>query len=97
MPFAALVMRAAQGSSQTYPLNRELIHIGRHTANDIVVNDRRVSRYHAEIRYERGQFVIYDLGSLNGISVNGALTRQATLRNGDVLAFGDYSFVFERR
>ncbi len=97
MPYAALIERTPQGPGHVYQINREVIHIGRHTSNDIVINDRRVSRYHAEIRYERGQFVIYDLGSLNGVSINGSMTRQATLRNGDVLAFGNFSFVFERR
>jgi pSer/pThr/pTyr-binding forkhead associated (FHA) protein len=97
MPYAAFVLRTPQGPGQTYPLNREVIHIGRHTSNDIVINERRVSRYHAEIRFERGQFVLYDLGSLNGVSVNGAMTRQAVLRNGDIIALGSYSFVFERR
>ena len=97
MPFAALVMRTAQGPGQQYPLNRDVIHIGRHTENDIVINDKRVSRVHAEIKYQHGQFVLFDLGSLNGVLINGVALRQATLRNGDILAFGNYSFVFERR
>lgn len=97
MPYAALVLRTTQGPGQVYPLNREVIHIGRHTSNDIVVNERRVSRYHVEIRYERGQFIAYDLGSLNGLIINGSPMRQAALRNGDILAVGSYSFVFERR
>lgn len=97
LPYAAMVLRNPQGPGQTYPLNREVIHIGRHTSNDIVINERRVSRFHAEIRFERGQFVLYDLGSLNGVSVNGTLTRQTVLRNGDVVVLGSYSFVFERR
>jgi len=97
IPTAALILRTPQGPGQTYPINREIVHIGRHTTNDIVVNDRRVSRYHAEIRYERGQFIMYDLASLNGISINGTMNRQAILHNGDILIFGSYSFIFERR
>ncbi len=97
IPDAALVLRTPQGPGHTYPLNREVIHIGRHKSNDIVIREERVSRYHAEIRFERGQFVLYDLGSLNGVLVNGMLTRQAILRNGDIIGIGSYSFVFERR
>lgn len=97
LPYGALVMRTTQGPGQTFVLNRDVIHIGRHSKNDIVINDRRVSRYHAEIRFERGQFVLYDLGSLNGVLINGVLQRQVPLRNGDIVAFGNYSFVFERR
>jgi hypothetical protein len=97
LPDAALVLRTPQGPGQTYPLNREVIHIGRHKSNDIVIKEERVSRYHAEIRFERGQFVLYDLGSLNGVVVNGMLTRHAILRPGDIIGIGSYSFVFERR
>jgi hypothetical protein len=97
MPDAALVLRTPQGPGQTYPLNRDVLHIGRHRTNDIVIKEERVSRFHAEIRFERGQFVLYDLGSLNGVVVNGMLTRQAILRPGDIIGIGSYSFVFERR
>ncbi len=97
LPDAAMVMRTAQGPGQRYPLNREVIHIGRHRTNDIVIREERISRFHAEIRFERGQFVLYDLGSLNGVLVNGILTRQAILHPGDVVGIGSYSFVFERR
>ncbi len=79
-------------------LTRPVIHIGRHQSNDFVVNDKRVSRYHAEIRYERGQFMLYDLGSTNGVGINGVLTRQPVpLKNGDIVSVGSFEFVFQRR
>ncbi len=98
MPQAWLTVRRPEGGGPVYRLDRPVTHIGRHTGNDIVVNDRRVSRYHAEIRYERGQFVLYDLGSLNGVGVNGVLTHQPTvLRNNDQVAVGNHDFIFQRR
>lgn len=98
LPQAWLTLRRPNGGGQVYQLDRPVIHIGRHVSNDIVVNDRRVSRYHAEIRYERGQFVLYDLGSLNGVGVNGVLTHQpTTLRNNDQIAVGNHDFIFQRR
>jgi pSer/pThr/pTyr-binding forkhead associated (FHA) protein len=79
-------------------LERAITHIGRHLSNEIIVNDRRVSRYHAEIRYEHGQFVVYDLGSTNGIKINGAPTRNpVALRNNDMLTVGSHEFIFQRR
>lgn len=79
-------------------LTRAVIHIGRHQSNDFVVNDKRVSRYHAEIRYEHGQFMLYDLGSTNGVGINGVLTRQPVpLKNGDIVSVGSFEFVFQRR
>jgi hypothetical protein len=74
------------------------IHIGRHLSNEIIVNDKRVSRHHAEIRYERGQFVLYDLSSTNGVKINGVPTRQPVpLRNNDLITVGSHEFVFQRR
>lgn len=74
------------------------IHIGRHLSNEVIVNDRRVSRHHAEIRYERGQFVLYDLGSTNGVKINGVQARQPVpLRNNDLVTVGSHEFVFQRR
>ncbi|HEX6799208.1 MAG TPA: DUF3662 and FHA domain-containing protein [Ktedonobacterales bacterium] len=79
-------------------LTRSVIHIGRHQSNDFVVNDKRVSRYHAEIRFEHGQFMLYDLGSTNGVGINGVLTRQPVpLKNGDIVSVGSFEFVFQRR
>jgi predicted component of type VI protein secretion system len=97
MPPAWLTLyRPARG--QPLRLDRPVIHLGRHLSNDIVVNDRRVSRYHAEIRFERGQFVLYDLGSTNGVRVNGAPIRQPVpLRNNDIVTMGSHEFIFQRR
>jgi hypothetical protein len=83
---------------QPIRLEHAITHIGRHLTNEIIVNDRRVSRHHAEIRFEHGQFVVYDLGSTNGIKINGAPTRNpVALRNNDLLTVGSHEFIFQRR
>jgi len=88
--------RAGQaGAEQVYRLDREVTQMGRHVSNDIVVNDRRVSRHHAQVRFENGRFVIYDLGSLNGIGINRTSVRQHTLRDGDLVSVGSYDFIFQ--
>lgn len=98
LPAAWLTLRQPGGGGQVYRIERPILHIGRHGDNDIVVNDRRVSRYHAEIRFERGQFVMYDLGSLNGIGINGRLTRgPVVLQDGDIVGVGNHEFIFQRR
>lgn len=79
-------------------LTKSVIHLGRHNSNEVVVSDKRVSRYHAEIRYEHGQFVLYDLGSTNGVGINGVLTHDAVpLKNNDMVSVGSHDFVFQRR
>ncbi len=83
---------------QPMRLEHQTIHIGRQLSNEIVVHDRRVSRYHAEIRFEHGQFILFDLGSTNGVKVNGVTTRQAVpLKNNDMISVGSHEFVFQRR
>ena len=79
-------------------ITKSVLHIGRHLTNDVVVNDKRVSRHHAEIRFERGQFVLYDLGSTNGVGINGVMTHQPVpLKNNDRVSVGSHEFVFQRR
>lgn len=48
-----------------------LCTIGRAEANDIRVEDKRASKYHAELRFEDGGYVLHDLESANGTLVNG--------------------------
>lgn len=97
MPPAWLTLyRPSRGNPMS--LSNPVIHIGRHLTNDVVVNDKRVSRHHAEIRYEHGQFVLYDLGSTNGVGINGVMTHQPVpLKNNDIVTVGSHEFVFQRR
>ena len=52
------------------------------------VHDTRASTRHAELRLERGRFVLVDLGSTNGTFVNGKRAARHRLRNGDLASFG---------
>jgi len=75
-----------------------VLHIGRHQSNDVVVNDKKVSRQHAVIRYENGQFILYDLQSTNGVGVNGVMTHNPVpLKNSDLVTVGSHEFIFQRR
>ncbi|GHO83049.1 FhaA domain-containing protein [Dictyobacter formicarum] len=99
MPQAWLTIRLPQAGQQTYRIEKPLVNIGRQLSNDIIVEDKRVSRYHAQIKYQPdGQFAIFDLGSTNGITINNTPhMRQHILRNGDQFTIGSYDFYFERR
>ncbi|MBN1334397.1 MAG: FHA domain-containing protein [Deltaproteobacteria bacterium] len=64
------------------------LRIGRHPGNDLVVTDDQVSGHHAVIEPQRGRWVVRDLGSLNGTSVNGRRIKGwKALHPGDVLRF----------
>lgn len=68
---------------------------GRNPENTVVVGNPRASRRHAEIRREGGEYVLADLGSANGVVVNGQRVTTHRLRAGDVFEIGDDAFRFE--
>ncbi len=83
---------------EPFRLDRPIITIGRGDANDIVINEKRVSRAHAEIRYDHGVFTIHDLVSQNGVYINGArVSRSAPLKDRDAIYICGYEFIFQRR
>ena len=99
LPQAWFTIRLPQMQQKVYRIEKPVVNIGRQLTNDIIVEDKRVSRYHAQIKYQsNGQFIIFDLGSTNGITINGTPhLRQHTLRSGDRFTIGSYDFYFERR
>ncbi len=99
LPQAWMTIRLPQMQQKVYRIEKPVVNIGRQLTNDIIVEDKRVSRYHAQIKYQpNGQFMIFDLGSTNGITINGTPhLRQHTLRSGDRFTIGSYDFYFERR
>lgn len=83
---------------QPFLLDRSIITIGRGDGNDVVINDARVSRAHAEIRFDHGTFSVHDLVSHNGVYINGArVSTMATLRDRDFVTICGYEFIFQRR
>jgi hypothetical protein len=70
--------------------------IGRSRSCDVVLADANVSREHAEIRPRGGGWTIADLGSTNGIAVNGARVERAqALKPGDRIEIGTTVLTFE--
>jgi hypothetical protein len=87
---ASISFVAADGTESTFLLDpNRALHIGRDPGNDVVLRDPRVSRHHAEIVFERGFFVLRDLGSSNGSYVNGHRIRVAPLTNDSKMKFGN--------
>jgi FHA domain-containing protein len=70
--------------------------LGRSRDCDCVINDQNVSRRHAELRRgQTGDWQVVDLGSTNGIKVNGRRVESSRLSPGDEVSMGTTSFVFE--
>jgi VWFA-related protein len=73
------------------------MNVGRAHDNQLILDDPTVSRHHAWIKFEEGEFVIFDVGSGNGTFVNDErLEALHRLENGDVVRFGEVTFVFTR-
>jgi hypothetical protein len=69
--------------------------VGRSPICDLVLDDRTVSRRHAELRRDGDAWVLLDLGSTNGTWVNGWRIREAEVGAGDQVALGHLRVVFE--
>jgi pSer/pThr/pTyr-binding forkhead associated (FHA) protein len=70
--------------------------IGRSRQCDIVISDPNVSRRHAEIRPRGGSWVLTDLGSTNGVTLNGRrIDRPEVLEAGDEIELGTSVMTFE--
>jgi hypothetical protein len=63
--------------------------VGRHPTCDVVVANPSVSRRHAQLTFRDGVWVLQDLASTNGTSVNGERVGRSTLRAGDVISLGN--------
>ena len=70
--------------------------IGRSRECDLVLDDPNVSRRHAELRYEDGGWAVHDLGSTNGIKLNGRRSRGGRLSPGDEITLGLSRLTFEQ-
>jgi hypothetical protein len=80
--------------SQVVPLTQRVINIGRRLDNQIILDDYRVSRVHAQVRAVRGGYMIFDLDSTGGTLLNGAPVRQALLQPGDVISLSGVPLVY---
>jgi hypothetical protein len=83
-------------NGRTHELRKPSVVIGRSKESDIRLSDPNVSRKHAEIRQEGSAYWIVDLGSTNGISVNGQALKRSKLDDGDRITLGSTEVVFGR-
>jgi hypothetical protein len=77
-----------------FQLKTRTINVGRRSDNDLVLEDPRVSRYHAQIRVVKSRFVILDLNSTGGTFVNGRRTNQSILYPGDVISLAGIKMIY---
>src|SRR5262252_5756005 len=93
---ARLIISSPDGKNGILELTKPLITIGRGNANDLVLNDSGISRFHAVIKLRDSSILIADRGSTNGVILNEQKISQETeLKNGDVATIGRYTLRLE--
>jgi hypothetical protein len=79
---------------KVFPLTTSVVNIGRRLDNQLVIDDPRVSRNHAQLRSIKERFVVFDLNSTGGTFVNGQRTSQSVLYPGDVISLAGVALIF---
>jgi pSer/pThr/pTyr-binding forkhead associated (FHA) protein len=86
-----LIIEDDEGRKTVVQLVRDEITIGRQDGNTIRLTERNVSRRHARLVKENGNVLIEDLGSYNGVRVNGEkIIGRTRIKEGDLVEIGDY-------
>ena len=83
-------------NGQSYAILRSPTKVGRLPDNDIVLNDKRVSRHHAEFRKQGARWAMRDTGSTNGTAVNGKVVKEVVLKPGDRISLGGLEVTWEQ-
>jgi DNA-binding NtrC family response regulator len=91
------ILQGVDDPSQEWMFDKEEIRIGSMDDNDIVLSDDTVSRYHCKIIQDDTGYVLVDLRSTNGTFVNKVRVREAFLKPGCVIAFGQSQLKFNAR
>jgi hypothetical protein len=79
---------------QHFLIDRPVINLGRRQDNQLVLDNPRISRTHAQIRIRQGRFVLFDLGSKSGTFVNEIAIHQHILQPGDVITIAGIHLVY---
>jgi len=81
-------------NKQIIPLLKEITTLGRQLENDIVFHEDFLSRFHAEIVYENGRYVLCDKQSTSGTFVNGRRIDRCVLNSGDLISLANIPIMF---
>src|SRR5205823_17519 len=91
-----LIIADDEGNKTVVPFVREEITIGRQEGNTIRLTERNVSRRHARLMRSNGSVLVEDLGSYNGIRINGEkIAGQVPVNDGDLIQIGDYDLAVQ--
>jgi FHA domain len=76
-------------------MDRSMVVVGRHPLCDVRLDSLRISRHHCCMTQDRDEVVVRDLGSTNGIRINGERVERGRLRTGDELSIAHIRYRLE--
>lgn len=91
---ATIVILSGDEAGSEHNVEKPNVSMGRGPDTDLAFDDSSMSREHAALEFVGGGIRLRDLGSLNGITVNGSEVKTAELKNGDRFKLGDHEFQF---
>jgi predicted component of type VI protein secretion system len=92
---SARLVPLTPGTAPVIPLQRPVLLIGRHLECDVRIDMPKISRRHCCLALAYDRVMIRDLGSRNGVRLNGLLVEEAQLHGGDEIAIGPILFRVE--
>lgn len=81
-------------AGRDFPITKTLLSIGRGLDNDLVIDDPRVSRHHAQVTFRHSHYLLRDLRSTNGTFVNNQPIEAVVLASGDIVSIGGFEMSF---
>ncbi|MBK7406214.1 MAG: Flp pilus assembly complex ATPase component TadA [Phycisphaerales bacterium] len=91
-----LRLRQTESDARPFRLGPDPITIGRHPSNTIPISDEKASRKHCVVESDgAGGYRVRDLGSRNGIKINGFGVQESPVVPGDVITIGKTEFMIE--
>jgi len=75
-------------------LFQPVVSIGRALDNNVIIEDPRISRHHAQLRRRYGRYVLYDLGSFGGTQINNYPVEECVLHAGDVISLAGVQVIY---
>lgn len=95
--FGFLKLQIPGSNEQEFEVSKPEITIGRGQTNDVVLQDAKASRTHARFTFDaQGGITVVDLGSTNGVRVNGIKVEKTTLQPGDIVMIGNSQISFAK-
>ncbi len=93
---ARLTIQNGEAAGRSYWFHQVMTTIGRTNGNNLIISGRTVSRRHARLWFDNGQWFLEDLQSANGTSVNNVRIsfQPVVLKDGDIINFGDEVVLF---